>query len=384
MAVKEAERLEALDALHVLDTPPEPRFDRVVRLAQRLFGVPLAAVTLLDDTRQWYKAKVGFSRTEVPRQSTFCDLTIQQPGPLIIPDTFADDRFREHPAAVLAGLRFYAGHPLTVRGEFRVGTLCLADLHPRQFSTADAALLTDLAAWVEKELTIEDELRRASALQQSLYPRQTPRLRGYDLAGVCLSAGEVGGDFFDWQLTGNRLQFVIGDAMGKGLPAAITAAGVRAMLKGLWHVGDLGSAMEIAARGLESDFSEASSFVTLFYARLDIVRHRLFYVDAGHGLTQIVGRDGGQRRLSAGGLPLGVTDDAFVTQEEHLDPGDTLICVSDGYLELFPKSEDALGAAAAACGDTTSAQELVDLIAWHATRRPATDDVTVLVLRRAG
>src|SRR3712207_6701780 len=152
---QEQQRLAALRALNLLDTPYEERFDRVVRLAQRLFDVPTAAVTLIDEDRQWAKAHVGLAR-EMPREDSFCTYTIETPEALVVQDTLVDDRFRENPLVVNdPKVRFYAGQPLVAGGQ-RLGALCILDDKPREVSEADLDLLRDLAAWVEKELRSEE------------------------------------------------------------------------------------------------------------------------------------------------------------------------------------------------------------------------------------
>ncbi len=119
--MSESARLEALNALGVLDTPPEDRFDRVVRLAQRLFDVPTVAVNLVDEDRQWAKAAIGLP-TQLPRQQSFCDHTIRRPDTMVVTDARQDERFRDNP--LVTGdphIRFYAGHPLGGREATRSG-----------------------------------------------------------------------------------------------------------------------------------------------------------------------------------------------------------------------------------------------------------------------
>ncbi|MDB5100072.1 MAG: hypothetical protein JWM80_4493, partial [Cyanobacteria bacterium RYN_339] len=144
---EERQRVEVLHGLQLLDTPKEERFDRITRLARRVFDVPIAAVSLVDVDRTWFKSCVGLEDLEVPRTLSFCDHAIRQDGSLIIPDTQLDARFVDHPL----GLRFYAGRPLTAHGR-RIGTLCLMDYVPREFGPEDRASLYDVARLVEAEL----------------------------------------------------------------------------------------------------------------------------------------------------------------------------------------------------------------------------------------
>lgn len=146
-------RLSALQALAILDTPPEERFDRLTRLARRLFNVKIAAINLIDADRQWTKSAQGMPTGSLPREVSFCAHAILKPDILLVEDTHLDPRFADNP--LVTGepyLRFYAGAPLTVGNGARLGTLCLADDRPRQLSGEDLQLLRDLAAMAEQEL----------------------------------------------------------------------------------------------------------------------------------------------------------------------------------------------------------------------------------------
>lgn len=149
----EEQRLAALHALNLLDTPPEERFDRLTRLARRLFGVPIALVSLIDEKRQWFKSCMGLPVQETPRELAFCAYTILGDGVFVVPDLAADTRFADHPQ--VAGephLRFYAGCPLRTPDGYKIGTLCLLDTAPRTLSDDDHDLLRDLAGMAEQEL----------------------------------------------------------------------------------------------------------------------------------------------------------------------------------------------------------------------------------------
>jgi phosphoserine phosphatase RsbU/P len=152
-APDETERLTELHALEVLDTPSEERFDRIVRLATRVFDVPIAYVALVDADRQWFKARCGVQVEQTGREISFCGHTILQDEPLIIPDASRDARFRDNPLVVGPPyIRFYAGHPLKGPKGYRVGTFCLADRRPRSLSPAQLETFGHLAALAEHEL----------------------------------------------------------------------------------------------------------------------------------------------------------------------------------------------------------------------------------------
>ncbi len=148
----EQARLETLRSIDVLDTSPEERFDQLTRMAKRLFGVPIALVSIVDENRQWFKSCVGLDVAETSRDISFCGHAILGNDVFIIPDTIEDPRFADNPLVLNdPGIRFYAGCPLTVGGH-KLGTLCIIDKKPRDFGEEDVNALKDLASMVEREL----------------------------------------------------------------------------------------------------------------------------------------------------------------------------------------------------------------------------------------
>lgn len=163
----EQTRLETLRSLDVLDTPPEDRFDRLTRLARRLFGVPIALVSLVDENRQWFKSCIGLDARETSRDISFCGHAILGDEVFIIPDTLEDERFADNPLVLDdPKIRFYAGCPLSLNGH-KLGTLCIIDQQPRRFEKEDIEALRDLASMAERELAsfqlaTSDELTKIS------------------------------------------------------------------------------------------------------------------------------------------------------------------------------------------------------------------------------
>ncbi|MET0517262.1 MAG: GAF domain-containing protein, partial [Burkholderiaceae bacterium] len=134
----EAQRLQALRDLLILDTPPEQRFDRIVAFAAEEFEVPIALLSLVDENRQWFKASRGMSVCETARDISFCAHAILADDILMIPDARADERFADNPLVLGPPfIRFYAGAPLQVRPGLRVGTLCLIDSRPRRLDALE-------------------------------------------------------------------------------------------------------------------------------------------------------------------------------------------------------------------------------------------------------
>ncbi len=162
-ATAELDRLAALDALQILDTPSEAHYEAVCRTARRLFSVPAAYVSLVDSDRQWLKTPCDLVPQTMPRSETFCDQTVRSDAVLVVADARRDPRFAASTLVTgAANVRFYAGAPLILRSGIRVGALCLVDTTPRAFSDEDVVALRDLAEIVVAHL----HLHEANALRQ--------------------------------------------------------------------------------------------------------------------------------------------------------------------------------------------------------------------------
>jgi PAS domain S-box-containing protein len=162
----EVQRLAALHSLHLLDTLPEERFERITRIAQRLFNVPIASITLVDANRQWFKSCQGLSVRETPRDIAFCAYTILTDEALVIPDAQLDPRFSDDPFVTSDPyIRFYAGQALKGPKGYNIGTLFIGDYSPRQMSDEDVQALNGLAVWAENEINTL-QLNEALAIQQ--------------------------------------------------------------------------------------------------------------------------------------------------------------------------------------------------------------------------
>ncbi len=149
----ELQRLAALRSIKILDTPREERFDRITRLATRVFQVPIALISLIDEERQWFKSCQGLDMNETSRQYSFCAHAIMQEGIFVIPDARLDPRFADNP--FVAGepfIRFYAGSPIHDINSHKLGTLCIIDFIPRQLNAEQQQTLQDMSTWVEHEI----------------------------------------------------------------------------------------------------------------------------------------------------------------------------------------------------------------------------------------
>ena len=162
--MNEAARLKALEGYGILDTAPEAEFDDTVSIAAEICGVPMALISLVDDSRQWFKAALGIAVTETSREIAFCAHAIQQDDVMIVEDATRDARFAANPLVTgEPNLRFYAGAQLVTPDGFALGTLCVLDSKARSLSPTQVIALRALARQVITQL----ELRRALALQRA-------------------------------------------------------------------------------------------------------------------------------------------------------------------------------------------------------------------------
>ncbi len=149
--VDEDARLAAVHGLALVEAAEE-RFDRITRLAARTLDAPIVLISIVDADRQWFKSRCGLQTPETPRDVSFCGHAILATEIMVVRDALADARFADNPLVFgPPGIRFYAARPLRAAGGQRVGTLCVIDRKPREFSVADRAVLEDFAAMVEDE-----------------------------------------------------------------------------------------------------------------------------------------------------------------------------------------------------------------------------------------
>ena len=152
---REEMRLRDLRDYDILDTEPEGVFDRITRLAQEIFNVPISLLSLVDERRQWFKSKQGITFSETPREHSFCTHTIEGEDPLVVTDALKDDRFRNSPLVTDGPkIRFYAGAPIISPAGYNLGALCVMDSKPRFLSASEVGILRELSRVVVDELEL--------------------------------------------------------------------------------------------------------------------------------------------------------------------------------------------------------------------------------------
>jgi sigma-B regulation protein RsbU (phosphoserine phosphatase) len=287
------------------------------------------------------------------------------------------------------------GKPLGTLHIYTSGPHTFAPEEVRLFrSVAGQAALTVHSARLVSEVVsarqAQRELEVAAKVQQRLLPLRAPDIPGYDCCGVTVPSLLVGGDLHDWiELAGGNWGIAVGDVAGKGVPAAILMAGVRAALRAqAEHVYALDHILDRVNHSLIAETATAE-FVTLFYGVLDSAARRLTYCNAGHEPPVLV-RGGEVMRLRTGGPLLGVSADArYEFEAIDLHPGDALVVYSDGACDAANYQGERFGrerlleSIRRHAGH--GAKRIVDEIQWDIRRftglAPAADDMTLLVVR---
>lgn len=380
----ETARMAAVHRYDILDTPPDGAYDRVAALAARLFEVPVATVTIVDEDRIWFRAAHGLEGvSEIGRDPGLCASAVLIDEATVIPDTLLDSVACSNPlVAGPMGVRFYAAAPITTADGYRLGTVNILDTRPREISEADASILGDLASMVGDQLELrlsalkavraEQERRRveeerrqaeekarrraerdkaaiaafASTLQRTLVPPALPAVPGLELACHYKTASpqEVGGDFYDvFPVSGGQWAFFLGDVCGKGAEAASVTSLIRYTLRAAALVdADPVAALKALNTTLLLDAAVGTRFCTAVFGLLDPARGGGFTVTLATGghppAYHLSPVEGGDVRVEAarahGGMLVGAfAEAAFASHTLHLAPGEGLLLYTDGLTE---------------------------------------------------
>lgn len=237
---------------------------------------------------------------------------------------------------------------------------------------------------VQLRRQLEAELTQAAVIQSELLPQDRPNLAAFEVAAHFQAARQVSGDFYDWHFTGmGHFALTLGDVMGKGMPAALLMATVRATLRAVAQYNSPAETITTLSSTLTPDLEKSGSFVTLFHGHLDPELSQLRFVNAGHGLSVILRASGAVETLASHGLPLGIfAHDQYEESRVIFEPGDVLLIYSDGLIDARPDLRVDATLLADIVKDTTSAQAIVDqLVALVQSVNSLPDDMTLLVLR---
>lgn len=181
----EAARLEELYSLGLLDSLSDMRFDQFTKLAAEIFSVPIALVSLVDAGRQWFKSAHGLEVRETPRDISFCTHAIEQNDNFVVPDALKDERFKNTPLVVgNPNIRFYAGSVLRGPKGYSIGTCCIIDRQPREFSEQDSRVLTHIAHMIEYEIEARQILKSVRGSIGEIHGKDFTKKLDHVIAGT--------------------------------------------------------------------------------------------------------------------------------------------------------------------------------------------------------
>lgn len=418
-AVLSPSRLRAVAATGLLDSAPEEAFDRYSRLASTLLGTPLSFVTVVDDTRSFWKSCIGVESDDpADRQNTvqesFCQYVVASGKPLVVDDAVTDPRTRDNPSVRTMGVAAWAGWPVWSPDGEVLGTFCVVDTTPRAWTSRDEQVLETLSQAVAGEIALRasrdeayaaaEDLRRVNAslgrlartLQESLLPPRLPRPPAFDVAARYLpgrGGAQVVGDFYDvFPIGRDRWGAMIGDVCGHGVDAAKTTALARHTIRtaalGEPSPGRVLGVLNDALLARDEDDQE---FVSAVYAVLTPLPDGgvgAVVARAGHPSPVVRRAGGGVETVADGGLLLGVLPDVRIAEAAlTLAPGDSVVLFTDGFTEQPDRrgtqwGDAALHAAVRAAAPTAlaTAEAVVAGLLAHAAGDVIRDDAAVLVL----
>ena len=356
-------RVAAVRATGLLDTAPEDTFDDLARLAAVIAEVPMAFITLVDDTRSYWKSAVGMdiadlSQRQNPVLDSFCKYLIATGGPVVFDDVVADERVRDNPAVKELDIGAWAGFPIYGLSGEVLGGFFVISHEPRHWSEWEIQTLATLSRAASKEIALREALNVAEqrlsdmtrahktaaelarALQDSLLPPILPNVPGIQAAAHYQAAGtiEVVGDFYDlFHVVGDWWCAVIGDVCGHGVEAAKVTALARYTLRADANLHEQPSiVLADLHRALVAQNGIGGRYLTAAYATFRVtgagIDGRLCL--AGHPKPVIRRADGSVTPIGVSGSLLGALVDVKLTDVDfHLDAGDLLLLFTDGLTE---------------------------------------------------
>lgn len=411
----EADRVTAVRRYDILDSPPDGAFDRICALAARIFDVPIATVTIVDEDRIWFKACAGLDVVQIPRVPGLCASAILQDDPYVISDGLTDPRVASNELIHgEMGVRFYAAAPITTTEGYRLGTVNVIDVKPRAVTEQEMQTLRDLAAIVMDELELRlaamRELRRerdarhqaleqqrhaerlTRTLQRSLSPPTLPDVPGLQIAVHYqpFSEAEIGGDFYDlFELEADRWGFFLGDVCGKGPAAASLTSLARYTLRtAAMHNEDPAAVLRDLNTALL--MQDGQDMCTAVYGDVDTSRSdpTVTLAVAGHPPPLVLRAGRTVEPVHTRGTMLGAFRDVTINScQIDLQPGDAIVLYSDGLLDIHldgARVDEEWLAQLLCSASSTAADQIIDRVIDKLKRleQPLRDDVAVMALSR--
>ena len=383
--------------------PLDELFARILELGLSAVGAERGLLMTLDGSDLHVRA----ARGEGFRISTSVrDRVLHGRESLLVVDVSRDQALRASQTIVSSGVRSLIAVPLQTEDTV-IGLLYIdASSFLRSFTPEDLTLVTVLAniaavriqharfiEMVQAEKVLQHELRQAAEIQSGLFPRQSPTIPGYDIAGMSVPCHAVGGDYFDYvQLQGGRLGVLLGDVSGKGLSAALLLAGLQARVHLLAEQSSTADELMLKLNPRIAAAWPGNRFMTLCILTLDPSTGEFTYCNAGHNPPFLLRASGDVETLLVGGPVMGILKNApYSAASGFLQPGDTILLYTDGASEAeTPEGQD-LGEDGVlqflkAAGPKPSAElirHIYAAVSAHLAGSPAADDCTLLAIRRS-
>lgn len=356
----EAERMELLHQLDILDTEAEEIYDGIVYIASQICHVPVSTITFVDHDRQWYKSAIGTNQKENPRVVSFCARTILGKDIMEIPDSRKDERFRDNPLVTSDPyVIFYAAVPLELKDGLNVGALCVIDHKPNKLTEEQIKTLRYLGLQVtkllelrlknvlllKKQKALNEDLDAASTIQKSFLPPSFFQLGGFQIASLWNPAHLLGGDIFNVIKAKEKIIFYMIDVSGHDVPSALVTVSVSQFI--YQHVNSCASLSPkgiIKALNDEYPLERFDRYFTIFCLVIDPLKGHFKYSSAAHP-PAIILKKNGIKLLEMRGTVIGLKADVpFEEGEGVLEEGDKVFLYTDGIPELKNQAGEEFGA----------------------------------------
>jgi sigma-B regulation protein RsbU (phosphoserine phosphatase) len=392
----------------VFHRPLDELLEKIMDLANRAVRFERGLLMLLEgDTLRPNVVRVPASESgrAISISRTIADRVVKQQESILTSDALLDDRFKAGQSVEIQQIRSLMCVPLWNNKE--VIGLLYVDSRQRSglFTVDDLKLLTHLAnvAAVKIENArlfeqavaaerMEQEIQKAAEIQNHLLPASGPPIPGYQVFGTSLMCRAVGGDYYDYlELHDGCIGVGLGDVAGKGMPAALLMASFQASLRALAELGLPADDTITRINRVMCKTVPDNRFVTFFYGVLDPATHALTYVNAGQCQPCVVRASGAVEQLSQSGPPLGLMDiSTYRSYSLRLEPGDILMCYSDGVSEARGDDDEEFGeqrladliVRERAHGPDDLARIVTEEMSRHCAGRAYQDDVTLVILKR--
>ncbi|MGD8454670.1 MAG: SpoIIE family protein phosphatase [Phycisphaerae bacterium] len=380
----------------------------IIEAARDVLDCERATIFLYDSERNELYSRVatGVESIRFAADRGIAGTAAQERVVVNVPDAYADPRFNQDiDKRTGYRTRTLLTFPLeNLTGEL-MGVLQTLNKRTGPFDAGDEELARVLSAqagvalhrwrlleeYAEKQRMARD-LEIARSIQQALFPRESPQVPGYDLAGWNRCADETGGDCYDFiPLPDGRLAVLVADATGHGIGAALVIAQFRSLARATFSVTQDVSMVADRVNRLLADDIQGNCFVTALIAALDPQRHRLDYVSAGQGPLLFLS-NGKQEARCASGVPLAIIDDMHY-EAQHFDfaPGDALVLLTDGFYETLGPGKEQFGEERVTDFVTARARtplpdlitELHEAVRDFSAGGPQADDLTAVLIRRS-